>query len=81
MDNESLATELLAEIKKSARRWFIISMVELAILCTLIILLFVVPAEVTEEYTYSQGVEDITDSTEITQRIGDDYGESNTDGN
>ena len=80
MDNENLATELLTEVRRSALRWFVIAMVELVAIVTLIILLFVVPTETYEEVTYTQGIEDVQDSTEITQRIGDDYGESNTDG-
>lgn len=33
MENETLATELLHELKMSARRWFIIAIVELVIIC------------------------------------------------
>ena len=36
MDNEKLATELLHEIKASARRWFIIAVVELCIIVAVI---------------------------------------------
>lgn len=32
MENESLATELLKEIKSSARRWFIIALIELIVI-------------------------------------------------
>ena len=75
---ETLASELLGELKKSARRWFIIAMVELFAIVGLILFIFLVPAEVTEETTYTQGVEGIEES-DITQQIGDIYGESNTD--
>lgn len=33
MENETLATELLHELKTSAKRWFIIAIVELIIIC------------------------------------------------
>jgi len=33
VENETLATELLHELKMSARRWFIIAIVELVIIC------------------------------------------------
>ena len=33
MENETLATELLHELKMSAKRWFIIAIVELIIIC------------------------------------------------
>lgn len=33
MENETLATELLHELKASAKRWFIIALVELIIIC------------------------------------------------
>lgn len=78
MEKDNLATELLREIKQSATRWFILAMVELVALVTLVILLFVVPVETAEETTYSQEIEEIENS-DITQRIGDTYGESETD--
>lgn len=36
MDNEKLATELLHEIKASAKRWFIIAVVELCMIVALV---------------------------------------------
>ena len=36
MDNEKLATELLHEIKASAKRWFIIAIIELCIIVAVI---------------------------------------------
>lgn len=33
MENETLATELLHELKASAKRWFIIAIIELVIIC------------------------------------------------
>ena len=76
----SLATELLHELKASARRWFVVAIIELIVITVLIILLFVMPAEITEEYTYDQAIEEIEDS-DIVQRIGNDYGNSETDSN
>ena len=36
MDNEKLATELLHEIKASAKRWFIIAIAELCMIVALV---------------------------------------------
>ena len=80
MNQDTLATELLQEIKASARRWFIVAMVELIAIVVLIILLFVMPAEVTEEVSYSQEVEDI-ETSDVVQRIGNDYGTCETNSN
>lgn len=40
-----LALELLQEVKSSARRWFIMSMVELVVIATLILILLLVPQD------------------------------------
>lgn len=80
MEQETLATELLRQLKSNARRWFIIAMVELGIIAILVAFLFIIPVETYTETEYSQEVEDIEDS-DITQHIGDEYGESKTDGN
>lgn len=80
MYQDTLATELLHEIKASARRWFIVAMVELIAIVVLIILLFVMPVEVTEEVSYSQEVEDI-ETSDVVQRIGNDYGTCETNSN
>lgn len=45
MDNETLATEMLREIKLSARRWFIIALVEFIALVTIVVIYLVVPEE------------------------------------
>ena len=79
-EKDTLATELLSEVKHSAFRWFVIAVVELAVLFIVILLCILVPYESSEETSYSQAVEDITDSSEISQRIGDDYGESDANG-
>ena len=44
-NQKSLALELLQEVKASARRWFVISIIELMIIATLILILLLVPAE------------------------------------
>ena len=81
MEHETLATELLKIVKTSARRWFIISMVELLIITILLIFLFIIPAETYTETEYQQEITDITDNNTITQNIGDTYGDSKTNRN
>lgn len=81
MEHETLATELLTIVKTSARRWFIISMVELIIIAILLIFLFVIPVETYTETEYQQEITDITNTDTITQNIGDTYGNSPTNRN
>jgi len=80
MENETLATELLHMLKTSAKRWFIISMVELAIIALLLIFLFVIPVETYTETEYQQEISDINEGNIINQTMGDSYGDSETDG-
>lgn len=80
MENENLATELLRIVKASAKRWFIIAMVELGIIAILVACLFIIPTDTYTETEYEQSVEDI-DRSEITQNIGDSYGESKAESN
>ena len=47
-DNNHLALELLQEVKASARRWFIVSIVELMVITALILILLLVPQEAVE---------------------------------
>lgn len=47
-DNNHLALELLQEVKASARKWFIISIVELMVITALILILLLVPQEAVE---------------------------------
>jgi len=77
---ENLATELIRMVKMSARRWFIIAMVELCIIAILVVFLFIIPINSSSELEYSQEIEEIEDS-DIMQIIGDGYGESKTDCN
>ena len=79
-DKETFATELIRMVKMSARRWFIIAMVELCIIAILLVFLFVFPIKTISEIEYAQDVEDVEDS-DITQNIGDSYGYSETEGN
>ena len=75
MDNETLATELLHEIKATSRRWFIAFCVMVGVeVATIAGFLWYISLPV-EEYTeeYTQEAEDI-DGSEVTQTIG---GESN----
>ena len=44
-NQKSLAMELLQEVKASARRWFIIAMVELLAIVALILILLLVPTD------------------------------------
>lgn len=80
MEKENLATELLQGVKASARRWFIIAMVELCAIVVLIIFLFVIPSSTTEEVMYDQNMENVENATQrIGTSIGDTYGEDETD--
>lgn len=70
MDHETLATELLHEIKASSKRWFIAFCIMVGVeLATIAGFLWYVSLPV-EEYTeeYTQEAEDIDDS-EVTQTI------------
>ena len=55
--SDNLATELLKELKTSAKRWFVIAMVELVIIFALIFIILVVP--VSETTTTPQEVADV----------------------
>ena len=79
MDKETLATEMLREIKATSKRWFIAFIVTLCLwFATIIGFIWYITLPV-EDTTYTQTVDDI-DESEITQNIGGDLdGESNTD--
>ena len=78
---ETLATELLHELKMSAKRWFIIAMVELGLIIGMavgILWYLSLPSE-TVETEYSQEMDDVEDSI-ATQMIGGNYnGQDETD--
>ena len=71
---ESLATELLHEVTMSARRWFIIAIIELVAIIGLTFFIFSAPVETAEETHYTQHVEDVSGS-DISQRMETPDGE------
>ena len=80
MNENNLATELLAEVKAGAKRWFIISVIELVIIVALSSLfvwnLSLPVEEATIEYTQEATDNDLSD---IQQIIGEkDNGKSKT---
>lgn len=79
MDKETLATEMLREIKATSKRWFIAFIVTLCLwFATIVGFIWYITLPV-EDTTYTQTVDDI-DESEITQNIGGDLdGTSNTD--
>ena len=79
MDKETLATEMLREIKATSKRWFIAFIVTLCLwFATIVGFIWYITLPV-EDTTYTQTVDDI-DESEINQNIGGDLdGESNTD--
>ena len=83
MDEEgtTLASEILAELKASAKRWFIAFLVMLGIeVATIAGFLWYISLPV-DESVNSQTIDDVNAGGEILQRIGDDYGTSDTDNN
>lgn len=77
MDNEKLATELLHEIKASAKRWFIAFIVMVLVeVLTIGGFLWYISLPIEESTsTVTQTAED----TDNTQMIGGDYGQSQSD--
>lgn len=72
-EEESLATEMLRELKANSKRWFIISIVELVLLLFTIILFIAylnTPVEDTET-TYTQSADTQGQSSPISQNIGE----------
>lgn len=71
MDNESLATELLHEIKATSKRWFIafciMVVLEIATIAGFLWYISLPVEEYTEEYT--QSIDDI-EGSEVRQIIG-----------
>ena len=78
--NETLATEMLKEIKATSRRWFIAFCIMVGLeLATIIGFMWYITLPV-EETTYEQTVDDI-DSSDVRQVIGgDEDGQSETEG-
>lgn len=74
MEEKSLAFEMLQELKKSNKRWFIIAIVELAIIVSMIIGYFVYESqfeyEDTDE-TYQYVNDSQLDNSTINQNLGE----------
>lgn len=70
MEEKSLAYELLQELKRSNKRWFIIAMVELVIIVGMIIGFFIYESQF-DYVTTTENTQEITstDSSDITQNI------------
>lgn len=75
--NETLAMEMLRELKSNAKRWFIISIIELVILIfttgIFIAYLNAPEEEAIEETSYSQDADTEGDYSPINQTIGEWY--------
>ena len=81
MENQSLATELLHEIKQKARRWFIAFCIMVVLeIATIVGFMWYITLPV-EEYTYEQTREDIENNSDVRQVIGGDYGNSESKSN
>ena len=81
MENQSLATELLHEIKQNARRWFIAFCIMVVLeIATIVGFMWYITLPV-EEYTYEQTREDIENNSDVRQVIGGDYGNSESKSN
>lgn len=78
MNNDTLATELLHELKASAKRWFIAFCVMVTLEVFTIVGFMWYLSLPTDTETMTQTVEGI-DSSDIKQVGGDYNGESNTD--
>lgn len=71
MEN-SLAYELLQELKRSSKRWFIVSIIELTVIISMIIGFFIYESQYSYETT--EDIYQYTDKTEystIDQSIGE----------
>lgn len=64
MEEKSLALEMLQEVKKSSKRWFIISIVELLIIVAFMISFLIYESQYETEYTTDEQVQTI-DNTQI----------------
>ena len=83
MDNETLATEMMREIRATSKRWFIAFIITLCLWFATIIgfVLYEYYTLPVEETSYEQTVEDI-DSSDVKQIIGgdeDDESETESD--
>ena len=72
MEKDSLATEMLKELKAQNKRWFIIAIVELVIILFSAILFVAylnTPTEEKEETSYSQDADTEGENSPINQQI------------
>lgn len=72
MKEDTLATEMLKELKAQSKRWFIIAMVELVIIMFSAILFVAylnTPTEEKEETSYSQNADTEGENSPINQQI------------
>lgn len=72
MEEKSIAFEMLEELKRSSKRWFIIALVELAIIVSIVIGYFVYQAsleQLEETYQYVEDT-DLNNST-LNQSLGE----------
>lgn len=59
-NSEKLATELLSELKASAKRWFIIALAELAIIISMVVgFLWYISLPIDESTTTEQTMDDV----------------------
>lgn len=80
MDNESLATELLREVKASAKRWFIAFLVVVGLeVATIVGFLWYISLPVEEVETEYQQEIDNLDNSKAMQMIGSKYDGESTD--
>ena len=73
MDNETLATEMLRELKSNSKRWFIIAIIELVIIFAMagFFMWYInIPYEETE-VVYTQDADTKGDNSAINQDIGE----------
>ena len=72
MEKDSLATEMMKELKSQSKRWFIIAIVELIIILFSAILFVAylnTPTEEKEEISYSQDADTEGENSPINQQI------------
>ena len=80
MDNDTLATELLKEVKASAKRWFIAFLVMVGIeFATIAGFLWYISLPVEEVSTEYQQEVDNLDNSKALQMIGSKYDGESTD--
>lgn len=71
-EQHGLAYEMLKEVKASARRWFIIALVELCIIIGIVgVFIWYISLPTEEVTSYEQSIDDINDS-DVRQIIGEE---------